>query len=97
MNIGTMNIDNMVDSMTEEQAFSLVYELSRKFGWAIAGIVTKTDIGYYWRARNSEYPTSEQVETVTEQYTYRKLNECLSQDIDNLMYDAVTEAMEALS
>lgn len=97
MNIGTMNIDNLTDSMTEDEAFGLVYNLSRKFGWSIAGIVTKTDIEYYWRARNNENPTAEQVESVMSQYTYRKLNQCLSEDIDNLMYDAITEAMEAQS
>jgi hypothetical protein len=34
MNIGTMNIDNLLLSMTEEEAFRLHQELCDKFRWA---------------------------------------------------------------
>jgi hypothetical protein len=34
MNIGTMNIDNLLLSITQEEAFQLYHELCKKFGWA---------------------------------------------------------------
>ena len=97
MNIGTMNIDNLIDSMTEEQAFGLVYDLSRKFGWSVGGIVTKSDIEYYWKAMTNSEPTPEQVESVTLKYSLRKLDECLSQERNDCVYDAISEVLEGQS
>jgi hypothetical protein len=34
MNIGTMNIDNLLLSITQDEAFQLYHELCDKFGWA---------------------------------------------------------------
>lgn len=89
MNIGTMDISNLVDSMTENEAFELVFNLSRKFGWSIAGILTHEDIRYLWEASTDSEPTQEQVELVAQHYAYKKLNECVSQDINDCLCDAI--------
>lgn len=91
MNIGTMNIDNLIDTMTEDDAFRLLPVLERRFGWSVA-LLNTTDIEEAWRDHTGDDPTPAQVETVRESRDWTKwIREYASDQMVTMLRDTVAE------
>ena len=53
MEIGTMNIDNLIESMTEDEAIKLYFTLSNRFGWA-GTFFTREDAEGEWQNQTDD-------------------------------------------
>ena len=77
MNIGTMNIDNLMDTITEDEATNLIHILSKKFDWAMC-YYTKEDVVRALQDKQKDYdnlPTDEQVDKVMATRIWKKIME----------------------
>lgn len=71
MNDATFDPATLAASLTPDDAFRLLTQMEKKFGWCIA-LLTDEDIRQAWHDRWDEQPTDEQVQAVTDSRDWRK-------------------------
>lgn len=71
MNGTTFDATTFAASLTPDDAYRLLVQIERKFGWCVA-LLTDEDIRETWRDRWDEQPTEEQVQAVVESRDWRK-------------------------
>jgi hypothetical protein len=92
MNIGTMNIDNLMESITEEEAMRMVYAMSQKFEW-VMWFQTKEDVMSALQTTKPTPISDEQIESVMSTRMWRKvMQEALADTAWECMQDAIYEA-----
>lgn len=90
-----MNINELVEQLTESQALELHYQFARKFGWA-GTLYVREDAEYVWNADNGggdpEPISDEQWQAVKTTQTWLRLGEYISTDGLELVRESVREA-----
>lgn len=76
------------ESASEGEAFSILYALAGKFGWAGPTLYTKGDIESYI----GRELTDDEWGRVQDTYAWRKFDECISDAAWELLSDALLDA-----
>lgn len=69
-------VERDLDNITEDEAFNLVYQLEKKFGWAMV-LFCRGDVESYIRgfSESEHILTDEEWETVRHSWTWRKFGD----------------------
>jgi hypothetical protein len=90
-----MNINELAEQVTEEQALDLYYQFSRRFGWA-GLLYIREDATDIWHNENDDDDdlalTDAEWEAVKTSKSWSRLGEYLSEDAYDLVREAVSVA-----
>ena len=79
-----------IKDMTEDQALEMFYNMKQKFGWQ--GILTtKTDLIMEFEHYHERQPTDEEMEMMTTAWSWRKMEEWLSSDVQEAIIEIISE------
>jgi hypothetical protein len=102
MEIGTMNIDNLIESMTEDEALKLYSTLAGRFGWK-GTFFTREDAESEWQNQAYDDETGltsdrrlpdDVWERIQDTYHWRRgLSEMLTQHGWDIVHNAVWEVV----
>lgn len=99
MNIGTMNIDNLMESITEEEAMEVVYQLTKKFDWK-GSLFYSVDVSEYIDTYNDDYADTEQDKVTVEEVKqtsawHRHMYNRMCQEGFDCLDDAIYEVKQS--
>lgn len=75
-----------LETMTEDQALELFYDMRRKFGWT-GTVVVPQDLRDAFYSIEERQPTDEEMTAMTGSWAYRKMDDWLGHDV----HEAITE------
>lgn len=80
-----------IQTMTEEQALDLFYEMKKRFQWR-GVIVARGDVDEMWETRYDETMSGDAWEAVRNTSSWRKMDNILSGEAFGCLADAVADA-----
>lgn len=89
-----MNINELVEQVTEAEALELHYQFARKFGWA-GTLYVREDASNAWHDDDLAL-TDEQWEAVKASKSWSRFEEYLSEESYDLVRDAISDAKASL-
>lgn len=89
-----MNINELVEQVTEAEALELHYQFARKFGWA-GTLYVREDASSAWHDDDLAL-TDEQWEAVKASKSWSRFEEYLSEESYDLVRDAISDAKASL-
>ena len=89
-----MNINELVEQVTEAEALELHYQFSRKFGWA-GTLYVREDASNAWHDDDLAL-TDTQWEAVKASKSWSRFEEYLSEESYDLVRDAISDAKASL-
>lgn len=95
-----MNINELAEQVTEEQALDLYYKFTKRFGWA-GELFVREDANSAWHADNYEDDdpvaiSDAEWNAVKASKSWSRFGEYLSEDSYELVRDAIKEAKASL-
>lgn len=89
-----MNINELAEQVTEEQALDLYYKFTKRFGWA-GTLYVREDASNAWHDDDLAL-TDEQWEAVKASKSWSRFEEYLSEESYDLVRDAISDAKASL-